>query len=291
MGARGHFHPHEVKGFIYGIFASLMYASMATFVKFSSEISNETLIFFRNLICLIMILPGLLHTKTSLTTTKVPMHLCRAVFGLAAIYAYFYSIKHLPLANAVLLATTIPLFTPLVVFIWLRVKVPVRRVVAVFIGFAGVAIVLKPGDFTLELASVAGLLAGLSGAIALVSVRLLAKTEPTQRILFYFFLSCVILSFFPMMYNFEPVDSYSWLLILGVGVTAVLFQYFLTKAFSYAPATKVSSLLYLNVVFGGIFSWMFFDQVPSIRLLIGALFIIIGGLLSLVERKGPLDMA
>ena len=280
----------EHVGFGYGVLAALMYATMATFVKLSYDVNNETIIFFRNLLCFVMLFPVLLYKKQKLISNKLPLHLLRSFTGLLAIYAYYYAIKHLELTNAILLATTIPLFTPLVVLIWLRCTIPFRRVFALFVGFIGVVLVLQPESVQFQFASLVGLSAGVFAAIALVTIRQLSKTEPTERIMFYFFLSSTVISFFPMMLVYEPIDVTAWIYIAAIGLSGIFFQFFITKAFTYAPATKVSSLMYLNVVFGGIASWLFFDQVPNFWLIVGASLVILGGLIAIWEKKDPLKM-
>jgi len=78
-------------------------------------------------------------------TKQWKLHLIRAVCGLAAVYCYFTAIKYIPIVDGIVLANTIPLFIPLIILIWLKLTVPIRRVLAVCVGFLGVLVILRPG--------------------------------------------------------------------------------------------------------------------------------------------------
>lgn len=285
-------HKNEVPGFIFGVLAAFFYSIMATLVKLAEPVQNETIVFFRTALCFVFILPIVIVRKSPLKTKQVKLHLVRAVAGIGALYCYFYAVKHLHLLNAILLANTIPLFIPLVVLIWLRLKIPKRRVFAIIIGFLGVVLILRPDvSFFNNVASFSGLAAGLLGATALVGVRQLTKTEPPERILFYFFLFGTVVSFLPMIITWKPIlDWKMWVYIFLIGVAGILFQYFLTKAYSYMPATKASSLMYLSVIFGGISGWLIWDSVPILWTLFGILLVFFGGLMALLDKKQPVRM-
>lgn len=282
----------EKKGFMFATLAAFSNATMALFAKLAVGVNVETIVFFRNFICFTVVLILVFSKKDFLKTKRFGLHLFRALCGLLAVYSYYYAIKHLPLVNAIVLANTSSLFIPLVVFVWLSTKIPMRRVVAVIIGFIGVILILKPdvGRFT-EIASLVGLFGGLCIATAMVGVRQLTKTDPTEVIIFYFFLIATIVSFFPMAFNWQSVPLQKWVYILGTGIFGTCFQFFLTRAYKYAPATKASCLMYLSVVFGGIYGFFIFDTIPGFWHLIGYMLIILGGVLALFDPKQPTKMS
>lgn len=276
------------KGLVFALFACFCNVTMVSFLKMVQGISNETVIFFRNVISLIVIFPPLFSGKFSIKTKRLPLHFVRGIAGLSAIYCYFYAVKHLPLTNAILLVNTMPLFIPIVVMCWMRFKISIRRILAIIVGFIGVVLILKPGVDLQHFASIIGVLGGALGAIALVGVRLLSKTEDTECILFYYFTICIIISFFPMVFSWTPIlDVGSWIYVFLVGFSAVGFQFFLTKTYTYLPATKAGSLMYMSVVFGGIADWIFWDHVPGWMTIAGSLLIIIGGTTALMDKSNP----
>ncbi len=272
-------HLHEFKGFIYGILGAISYSVMAMFVKLSKDISNETLVFFRSLICFALIFPLIRHTKASLKTKHFFYHLIRSLAGLIAVYCFYYASKNLILVDSIILVNTSPLFMPLVILIGFRKKIPLKRLFAIFIGFLGVTLILKPELSIINIPGIVGLGAGLFASIAFVSVGKLSKTEPTERIIFYFITISLIISIFPMIYAWHSIENpIHWLYIFSIGFFAFLFQIFITKSYSYLPATKASPLGFLSIVISGLLGWLIWNNIPDVLTVIGMLLIIGSGL-------------
>jgi drug/metabolite transporter (DMT)-like permease len=83
--------------------------------------------------------------------------------------------------------------------------------------------------------------------------------------------------------NVDRLDS--WLAIVALGIFSYFFQYLLTRALKSARTTKVVSIAYLSVPFGGLLGWWFFNETPSLWTMIGTLLIIIGGIISVLSQK------
>lgn len=269
---------HEFKGFIYGILGAISYSVMAMFVKLSKDISNETLVFFRSLICFALIFPLIKHTKVSLKTNHFFYHLIRSLAGLVAIYCFYYASKNLVLVDSIILVNTSPLFMPLVILIGFRKKIPIKRIIAIFIGFLGVVLIIKPELSIINVPGIVGLGAGLFASIAYVTVSKLSQTEPTERIIFYFITISLIVSIFPMIYAWHSIESLiHWVYIFSIGLFAFLFQFFITKSYTYLPATKASPLGFLSIVVSGILGWLIWNTIPDVFTIVGMLLIIGSG--------------
>lgn len=284
-------HKKEIVGFVFGFFAALAAAIMAVLIKSSQGIPTQTMVFARFIVGLPFLLPFFLTKKVAFSFRVVPKHLLRALAGLATLYCYFYSVKMLPLVNAVTLGNTQPLFMPIVILIWLRVVVSKTRFIAVIIGFAGVLILLRPSNLMGDWASLIGLVGGFLSAIALVGVRVLSKEESTEAIICYYFLIATVFSFFPMFFEWTSIpDSKAWIHLLLIGVIATIYQYLITLSYTYAPASKVSTMNYLGVVFGGLSGWWFFGETPDYWVLLGSALIIGSALLALFDKTPLHDL-
>ncbi len=281
----------EHHGFLWGILAALASAGMALFVKLSTSVSVATLIFSRFALGVPIILWVIYQKKLPITWEKVPKNLIRSLGSIIALYAYFYSIQMLPIVNAITLTNTAPLFLPFIALIWLKLIVSKQRFLAVAVGFVGIIILLHPTSSFVEIGSLLGLASGLFGAIALMSIRQLSKTESTEMILAYYFLIGTVLSFFPIFFDWKPIsDPLQWLYLFLTGFFALIYQYAITKSYTHAPATKVSTMNYLSVVFGGLLGWWVFGEVPDYWVLAGTLLIISGALIALFDRTPPREI-
>ena len=95
----------------WALLSALSFAAMAACVRLAGQnLPQSEVVFFRNFMALLFLLPLLLQQRVSLRTQVLPLHLLRAAAGLTAMYLYFYALLHLPLANALLLNYTSPLF-------------------------------------------------------------------------------------------------------------------------------------------------------------------------------------
>ena len=177
------------RGALYIIGAAASFSTMSALLKTaSSGLSFEMLVFLRNFFSLLFLVPFLARLRLEGLATKVfHLHLLRATFGVTGIYLFVYAISHLPLAEGVLLNHTSSLFVPFIAFLWLGERLTKWVGVALVIGFIGIGLILKPSGDLRSFDTLIGLASGCTTAMAIVTIRRNAETEPYQRIVFYFF--------------------------------------------------------------------------------------------------------
>ena len=275
----------EHRGFLLGLLAALMIAATGALVRAADAVPFQTITFIRFALALCSILPAIWMRRVSFSLANLGKHIGRALFGLLSLYCYFYSLNYMPLVNALTFFNTAPLFIPLVILIWLKVAVPKSRFFAAFLGFIGIIIILRPFGGMIGWPNIVALAGGLFTAIVQVGVRELSKVESTETILFYYFILSTIISFFPMLYYWKPIESpMLWFLLFLIGIFSLAYQYLLTRSLTHAPSSKVSIMNYLSVVFSGLLGWWFFHEVPSLWIVVGVLFIVGGGIVVLLSK-------
>ena len=275
-----------VLGAIFVVVAEFCMATMGALVKtLGQTMPSEMAVFARNLAGLLVLIPLTVSQKNfSLKTDCLHLHLFRSITGLLAMYCFFYAIIHIPLADSMLLKMTAPLFMPLVALFWLKEGISNWTVYALIVGFAGVWLVLDPTG-EMNWVALIGIAGGLLAAIAKVSIRRLSKTEPNIRVVFYFAFVGTVVSIFPALWNWQtPTINGIWLMI-AIGFVGTLGQLALTRAYSVSNAGTVAPLTYFSVIFGGIYGYLFWQEIPAERFLLGAVLIAMAGLLTL--RKKP----
>lgn len=276
---------NEKMGFLCAFLASFSYASMASIVKLAAEVPSPVMVFFRNLVCFILLIPVFSKIDT-FKTQKIGLFFIRALAGFVTLNCFYFAAKGLFLVDAVLLINTAPLFIPLIVLIWDRVKIPSMRIFAMLIGFIGILFILKPRYDFFNLVGMIGLCSGISMALSMVSLNKLSKTESSEKIMCYFFLGNMILGFFPMIYSWKNFEHpITWFYIFLVGAFSFIFQFLTTKAYTYLHPTKVSPISYSAIVFSGIIGWLAWHNVPDLFSMIGIMLVILGGILVVREKK------
>jgi S-adenosylmethionine uptake transporter len=156
--------------------------------------------------------------------------------------------------------------------------------VAVIIGFAGVVLLLHPSIQEEQWAAgLIGLASGFLAAVAYLNIKFLGNLgEPDWRVVFYFTLiSTVITSIWMIFDTFHPITSFNFLLLMGIGITATLAQFALTRAYRTGRVLVVGALAYSTVLFACVWGILIWDEVLSLLSLTGIGFIIAGGLLGL----------
>jgi drug/metabolite transporter (DMT)-like permease len=263
------------------ILGELCFASMGVGVRVvSGQLPNEVTVFFRNAIGLLILTPWLLSRDTGGLRTRVPLlHLLRGIAGVSAMYCFFYAIAHLPLAEAMLLKLTAPLFIPLVALLWLREDVSPKVWLGLGVGFAGVVVILEPGLRGVSPVALVGLLGGALAAVAKVTVRRLSRDEPTPRILLYFALIATAVSAAPMLWAWETPSPPMLGWLIGLAGCATLGQFLLTTGLSLAPAARMGTFGYFAVVFGAGYGWLIWGEQLSLGFFVGSVLVAAAGLL------------
>ncbi|MCB1107114.1 MAG: DMT family transporter [Chlamydiia bacterium] len=273
----------------YSLLAAFTYALLAYLIKEAEKLlPNAILIFFRQFFGLLILLPIIrikLGPFKKLQTKTFPLHLLRAFASLSSMFCLYFALRYLPLTDAVLLAYTRPLFIPIVVYFWFRKKWTWRTVIGLVVGFIGVSLILRPDEKLFNAASLVGLAAGLLGAIAFTVVRRLTKTEPTERITFYYMILSLPLASIPMATSWESPTPTGWTFLVIIGLFAIIYQLFLTHAYRHAKAVKVGSLLYSSVAFAYIFDFFLGSKEISLLVILGIILIVTGSLVALRNQE------
>lgn len=275
---------NPVRGAVLASGAALMFASMGGLIRLSSaQLPNEQVVFFRNLFGLLVLLPVVWQRgeRIDLRTARPGLHLVRSLFGLAAMYCFFYALSVLPLANAVLLNFTAPLFIPFVAMLWLGERVSPRIWFAILIGFSGVLLILRPGGGLYARGALFGLASGAFAAVAMVSLRKLSATEPALRVVVYYGVICTLVSLLPAVWSWQPVDPHLFVILAGAGVFATLGQYLLSRGYGCAPAAQIAPFTYTSVVFAAVYGWLFWRELPGWGTAGGTLLVAIAGVLAM----------
>jgi drug/metabolite transporter (DMT)-like permease len=267
----------------------LLLAVMAAMIKHLSGegLPSELIVFFRNFLGLLFLFPILLSTGglRQLKTKRIGLHFIRAGTGVAAMFCYFYTIAHVPLADAIIVKMTAPFFLPLTAMIWLGDKVTWRTWSAITIGFLGVAIIIQPGTGAFNPVMIVALLSALLMGIAKVSIRKMADTEPPRRIVFWFGAISSAISAVPLFWitTWPNTTQLGWL--LAIGLTATIAQICMTTAYQLASPGRVGIYNYTAVIWAAALGWLFWDESLKWATLAGTLLIVAAGIWNLRSPK------
>ncbi|MBA2350296.1 MAG: DMT family transporter [Burkholderiales bacterium] len=272
--------------------AGLLFAVMGVFVKLgSAHFSSAELVFYRSFISLILMV-GLMRARgLPAATPHRKMHVLRGLSGFFSLMLYFYAISLLPLASAVTLNYTSPLFLALFTIVIMRERPQWPLIVAVIVGFVGVGLLLRPAiDRELLTGGLVGLASGFLAGIAYLNVRQLGELgEPEWRIVFYFTLiSTVGAGIWMLVHEFHAVDQGDLLLLLGLGSSATIAQLAMTRAYRTGNTLVVGALAYSTVLFATVFGIVLWQEMLPPLGLAGAILIVLSGIVAVkIAPRAP----
>ncbi|ENV07275.1 MULTISPECIES: DMT family transporter [Acinetobacter] len=261
--------------------SALLFSVMGICIRYASHsVDNYTIVFFRNVVGLILFLPFIFKQGTGFVKTeKLWMHTWRSIVGLAAMYGFFYAIAHLKLSNAMVFTYSSPIFIPVIAWLFLKEKITIAMICAAVLGFIGVFCVAKPDQGLLNWISVIGIASSLLASMAFVTVRALTQTEPPERIVFYFCLIGSALSVIPMFWVWRPYHLQELLFLIGAGILANVSQIFMSHAYRLAPAGQIAPVNYMAIIFAGVWGFLLWNEVPDLYSVIGFCIILLAILL------------
>ena len=275
-----------VRGAFFIVTAEVSFALSAALIKLVSDsLPNQSIVFFRNLFGLFILLPLLLNAgQNILKTNRLHLHLLRSGIGMGAMYCFFYGLANLPLADSMLIKSTIPLIIPFISLAWLKESISKRIIVAGLLGFIGVFVILNPDGNNTIWAILVALSSSLMAALAFVTVRQLSSTEPPLRIVTYFAIVGLIISAIPLTWTWQTPTLEQCVMLLGVGLTTTIGQLLLTRGYQNAPASSVGIFTYTSVPFGTFLGWLFWQELLEPEFYLGAILIILAGVLVLRKK-------
>lgn len=274
---------HDLRrGVAYAILTSAVGSLAAAGAKFlGGRVSPYVIVFAQYLVGILILVPWLLRHGPHVLVTKRPsLHFWRSIAGWIGFMAYYVALAEIPLVDASLLRSAAPIWVPLVLLLWLGVKLPAMRWVAIFTGFSGVVLMLHPQSGTTSAWHFIGSFAGIGLAISMATTRRLAASEAPQTIIFYYFGIAGLATFPFALLNWQPLSIVDACVLIFIGISIYITMALYTAAYTYAKSSVISPLSFLGVIFAGLLGAVFWKEVPNWLTLAGILLVVAGGILA-----------
>jgi len=290
----------KYQGIYYMLFAALGFSVMSGFAKMlKGSFETQELVFYRNATGLVVLILSFSRYPVSQTGGNLWLLLFRGLMGTVALYTLLFNILHIPLGTAMTYNTTNTLFIALLSFLFLKEKLNLFMLICIVAGFFGVLLIYKPSGEVGITYHLIGLICGFSSALAYLSINSLNKYYDTRVIVLSFIVTGVILPLAGMgLYKtgFFAADGFftgpirlpadaEWLYIAGMGGSALLGQYFVTKAYALDKAGIVSAIGYSNIIFALVIGLLLGDDFPDLLAIIGILLVIVSGVMIVLKKS------
>jgi drug/metabolite transporter (DMT)-like permease len=242
--------------------STVFFGLMAVSIRLASEtLHTFEIAFFRNFFGLVAALPLLLkHGPGLLRTNQLPRYFIRCLVGVLSMFCGFWAIGHLPLAQAVSLSYSTPIFVTIAAVIFLHEQVRARRWAAVGLGFLGVVVIVRPGAAGFDAGSLVALAAAVLSGIVSIQIKQLSHTEPADRIVLWTTLLWVPMSLLPAVAVWEWPRGVTWLWVAAAGTLGTGGHMLWTRALKLGDVSALTPISFMQLPIVAMFGWLLFDE-------------------------------
>ena len=268
-------------GFLYMFLSVCAFSVMDLIVKWSDNYPLGQVIFFRGFFGLVLyyfVIPRE-RLKDFYLTKRPILHFSRCFFGLLALLSIFTALRNLPLATVVSISFAAPIFTTIFSIFFLSEKVGYFRWLAVFVGFVGIIIISEPGFSSLNVYYIFPVIFVLGMSYVAISIRQLSSTEPVWLISLYFSAAITLAGLFTIPYGWLMPNLKDLILLSFIGIFGGVANLWLSQSYKFSEVSLVTPLKYLALVFAIIFGYLIWDEIPTIKTLVGATLVIVSSII------------
>ena len=238
---------------------------MVIFIRKASEnLHILEVVFFRNLLAFIVMLP--LLTSTGLAAIKMnntKLFLMRGFFGAIGMLAGFTCLTLIPLAQATAISFSKPIFITIGAAIFLGEIIKARRIAAIIIGIIGMLVIVQPGVNSLSFGIMLAIIAALAHSVNALIVKKLTLTDSPQAIVTWMVIILIPITFIPAVAVWQWPNLETWLYLWGIAIVGTLAHFSWTKSYTMAEITSLESIEFIKLPIMALFGWMIFSEIPG----------------------------
>lgn len=263
-------HPLRAAGFM--LASTLCFGVMAIAIRLASHtLSTVEIAFFRNFFGLMTVLPLVMRMDpAALRTKQLPRYFMRCVIGIFSMLCGFWAIGHLPLAQAISLSYSSPVFVTILAAVMLGETVRGRRWAAVAAGFIGVLVIVRPFSHEFTGGTLIALLAAVLSAVVAIQIKQLARVDAANTIVLYTYLFWVPISLIPALFAWEWPQGIVWLWVIGAGLFGTGGQVLWTHALKLGEVSALTPISFIQLPLVALVGWLWFNESVDVYTWIGA---------------------
>jgi drug/metabolite transporter (DMT)-like permease len=222
----------------------------------------------------------------TLRPVRTGLHVLRAVLAVLMLWGFLWALARASMADTYAIFMSAPLLVVLAAMLMLGEKVDRHLWLAIAVGLSGVFVMLKPSATGfVSMAGLAALGSALAYALVVVMVRVLARTETTASMVFWYLAMLALGAGALAAPAWVPILASDWPWIVAVGLAGWAGQHLITEAFRLAPASLIAPYEYTALVWGIGIDWVVWQTLPGARMLLGSAIVVAAGLYLLHRER------
>ncbi len=280
-------------GFLYMFLSVCAFSLMDLIIKWTADYPLGQVVFFRGFFGIVFYFFVIPKNRINnfYQTKRAFLHFLRCVVGLIAMVAIFIALRNLPLATVVSISFAAPIFTTIFSIFFLSERVGIYRWLAVVIGFVGILIITEPGFESLNIYYIFPIIFCIGLSYVAIAIRQLSSTEPVWLISLNFSIVITIAGLCTLPYGWKIPSFIDFFVLSLVGLFGGIANLWLSQSYKFSEVSLVTPLKYLGLVFAIFFGYLIWDEVPSLKSLIGGLLVILSSIIifrrEIIIKKVP----
>jgi drug/metabolite transporter (DMT)-like permease len=279
-----------MRGIVLMCLSTVAFSIMHGLVRFVSEVLPPFQIaFFRNVFGLAFLLPLLMRSRFAILRTKqIGLHALRGVINMAAMLMFFPALSISPIAKVTALGFTAPIFMAILAVLVLGERFRIYRWSAIFLGFVGMLIILRPGLVAIDTGALLVTGSAALWAVAMIIIKIQSRTESSLTIVAYMGIFLGIFSIAPALWVWQPFGLKTLGLMVLIGLFGSIAQMAISQSLKETDPTALMPFDFLKLIWTAMIGAWFFAEIPDIYTWIGATVIFLSGLfIAFRERNSP----
>tara|TARA_B100001057_G_scaffold353629_1_gene355522 strand:+ start:132 stop:1040 length:909 start_codon:yes stop_codon:yes gene_type:complete len=276
--------PRPVLGYSAMLGNTVLIPIMAVAIKFLAEANFTTIqmLGWRSWIVLLVLFPFLTFKKfrQELLTADLKAHMVHATFSVCSMACFYFALRSLPIVTVTSINFTTPTIAMILTSLLYKDKVSEQGWLALFLGFSGAMIILRPDVTGIDFDALVVLVGSFLAACTNLAVRRMPARSSNFAVIFYLTFSGVIFFGLPSIAHFHHPTGDQWVWILLLGVTALGVHSLIILAYRFASSMLIGALDYLRIVWALGFGYFIFDETLNLSDVVGIIMICASGLLS-----------
>ena len=276
-----------MRGIVLMCLSTIAFSVMHGLVRFVSEVLPPFQIaFFRNIFGLAFLFPLLIRSRFAILRTKqIGLHALRGIINLAVMLMFFTALSITPLAKVTALSFTAPIFMAILAVLVLGERFRFYRWAAIFSGFIGMLIILRPGLISIDKGALLVTAGAALWAVAMIIIKIQSRTESSVTIVAYMGIFLGVFSIVPAYLVWQPFGLQTMGLMVLIGFSGTIAQMALSQSLKETDPTATMPFDFLKLIWAAMIGAWFFTEIPDVFTSMGAVVIFSSGLFIAIRER------
>lgn len=250
------------------------------------DIPIVVMMLFRSLIATLILAPIVL-AKGGLPARlgQLPLHVLRNIIHYAAQYAWFSALLLIPLAHVISIEFTMPMWVAILAALFLGERLNGAKLLAIALGLAGIAVIVRPGVASAGMGHLYALLAAVGFGLSVTFTKFLTRRDSALTVIFLMFAIQSVIGAVPAYLSWTWPQGHDWLWVAIIGLVGTFSHFCLSKSLSLADASLVMPMDFLRVPLTALIGWWLYREGFDLYAILGALLILAANAVNLVQAR------